>query len=61
MEDDRRIAVGLLTQRDLDRLGSAFDRAIPVEDDGVFDDLLSQLNHIHIGPLGKGAVIRSSR
>jgi hypothetical protein len=51
MNDARIVAVGLLTQHDLDRLGSAFSRAIPVEDDGMFDDLLAQLNDIHIEPL----------
>ncbi|MDO7841801.1 hypothetical protein [Sphingomonas immobilis] len=59
MTDTRIVAVGLLTQRDLDRLGSGFKRAIPVANDEMFDDLLTQLDEIHIEPLGKGAVMRA--
>ena len=58
MTDTRIVAVGLLTQHDLDRLGSGFKRAIPVADDGMFDDLLAQLDDVHIEPLGNGAVMR---
>jgi hypothetical protein len=61
MTDTRIVAVGLLTQHDLDRLGSGFKRAIPVADDGMFDDLLARLDKIHIEPLGKGAVIRTGK
>ncbi len=61
MNDVRIAAAGLLTQQDLDRLGPTFNCAIPVVDDGMFDDLLAQLNEIHIEPLGKGAFVRTAR
>jgi hypothetical protein len=39
-ERGRIVAVGLLTQRDLDILGSGFRRAIPLDRGGGFDHLL---------------------
>jgi hypothetical protein len=44
--NDRRgvVAIGLLTQRDLDMLGSGFRRAIPLEGAGDFDDLLARID-----------------
>jgi len=59
MNDIRMTAVGRLARSDLDRLGSTFTRAIPVEDDGMFDGLLARLDEIHIEPLGKGAAMRA--
>ncbi|GAA3250124.1 hypothetical protein GCM10020258_04770 [Sphingomonas yabuuchiae] len=41
---DPIVAVGLLTQRDLDVLGSGFRRSFPVEEDTAFDDLLQALD-----------------
>jgi hypothetical protein len=38
------VAVGLLTQRDLDLLGSGFRRAIPLDGAGDFDDLLARID-----------------
>lgn len=38
------IAIGLLTQRDLDMLGSGFRRAIPLSGAGDFDDLLAAID-----------------
>ena len=43
---DPIVAVGLLTQRDLDVLGSGFRRSFPVEEDAAFDDLLRALDSI---------------
>ncbi|WP_230481456.1 hypothetical protein [Sphingomonas sp. Leaf21] len=43
---DQIVAVGLLTQRDLDVLGSGFRRSFPVEEDAAFDDLLRALDSI---------------
>ena len=40
MDQDRIVAVGLLTERDLDLLGPAFKWAWPVEDAPQFEDLL---------------------
>jgi len=44
--NDKRavVAIGLLTQRDLDILGSGFRRAIPLEGAGDFDDLLARID-----------------
>ena len=38
--DDRIVAIGLLTKRDLRLLGPAFDRAWPLEDASQFETLL---------------------
>ncbi|QXT36936.1 hypothetical protein KV697_06465 [Sphingomonas sanguinis] len=43
---DAIVAVGLLTQRDLDVLGSGFRRSFPVHEDTAFDDLLQALDSI---------------
>lgn len=41
---ERIVAVGLLTQRDLNVLGPAFDRAWPVEEAPQFDELLEAID-----------------
>jgi hypothetical protein len=47
MDDrDRIVAVGLLSARDLERLGSGFTRAYPVEDGDSFADVLAQLDAV---------------
>lgn len=51
MTQERIVAVGLLTQGDLDRLGSGFRNVIPVKHDAVFDDLLAQLDQITAEPI----------
>ena len=43
---DRVVAVGLLTQRDIDILGTGFRRLFPIEDTANFDDLLRQLDEL---------------
>ncbi|WP_174279773.1 hypothetical protein [Sphingomonas bacterium] len=47
---DRIVAVGLLTQRDVDMLGSGFRRLFPVAEDRSFDDLLRRLDAIERSP-----------
>ena len=42
--DDRIVAIGLLTQRDLTVLGPTFDRAWPVEDAPDFNQLLRAID-----------------
>lgn len=45
------VAVGLLTQRDLDLLGEGFMRAYPLMPDTNFDDLLTAIDraeHRHL-------------
>lgn len=44
MPQERIVAVGLLTSRDLDRLGEGFKRCFPVSDDGQFEDLLRAID-----------------
>jgi hypothetical protein len=41
---DRIVAVGLLTQRDLNILGPTFDRIWPVEDAPSFTELLRAID-----------------
>ncbi len=44
MSKERIIAVGLLSQSDLDLLGSQFDRLWPVEDTPCFNGLLQAID-----------------
>ncbi|PAX07309.1 hypothetical protein [Sphingomonas lenta] len=41
---DRIVAVGLLTARDLEMLGTGFRRAFPIDPDAQFDDLLAAID-----------------
>ena len=42
--NERIVAVGLLTHRELNLLGPAFDRAWPVEEAPAFDELLRAID-----------------
>jgi hypothetical protein len=45
MAESRHIvAIGLLTQQDLEMLGQGFDRAFPIDDALVFEDLLRAID-----------------
>ena len=44
MDQDRIVAVGLLTQQDLTLLGPTFTRLWPVEDAPEFDDLVRAID-----------------
>lgn len=44
MQRERIVAVGLLTQRELNLLGPTFDRVWPVEDAPEFDELLRAID-----------------
>lgn len=44
LAEENIVAVGLLTDRDLDRLGSGFHRCFPIADDGKFEDLLRAID-----------------
>jgi hypothetical protein len=44
MSNDHFVAVGLLTRRDLDVLGSGFRRAYPLDQTAKFSDLLSLID-----------------
>lgn len=41
---DQIVAVGLLTRADLDRLGSGFRNAIPIDETPMFDELLRAID-----------------
>ncbi|MCL6739607.1 hypothetical protein LZ518_00420 [Sphingomonas sp. RB56-2] len=38
------VAIGLLTQHELDLLGRGFDRAFPLDEELVFEDLLRAID-----------------
>lgn len=44
MSKDRIVAIGLLTDDDLSRLGDAFTRLWPVEESTGFEDLLAAID-----------------
>ena len=44
MDQERIVAVGLLTRRDLNLLGPTFSRAWPVEEAPAFPDLLKAID-----------------
>ncbi len=44
MSGDKIIAIGLLTQKDLSRLGETFDRVWPVTEVPAFEDLLRAID-----------------
>ena len=45
MPDSRQIvAIGLLTQHELELLGQGFDRAFPINEELVFEDLLRAID-----------------
>lgn len=43
-EAERIVAIGLLTERDLDVLGTGFRRAFRVDDTPCFEDLLAAID-----------------
>jgi hypothetical protein len=45
-QDPRYVAWGLLTDRDLERLGSEFRMAFPLDSASAFDDLLTVLDQL---------------
>ena len=60
---ERIVAVGLLTRRDLDVLGPAFDRVWPVEEAPHFTELLRAIDEAHRKlnePDGPNGVVRSA-
>ena len=44
LADERVVAVGLLTTRDLSLLGPTFNRAWPVQDSATFNELLRAID-----------------
>lgn len=64
MDQDRIIAVGLLTRRDLNLLGPTFDRVWPVEDAPDFRRLLKAIDEaderLRMGGEGGRSTARST-
>lgn len=48
--DDRIVAVGLLTARDLEVLGRGFARCFPLSDDASFAALVAELERLPATP-----------
>jgi hypothetical protein len=55
------VAIGFLTQPDLERLGQAFRDHIPIVHDDLFANLLAELDRIEIEPLGSSVLLRPPR
>ena len=55
---DKIVSVGLLTQRDLDVLGTSFTRHFPVPRDDMFADLLDRLDQVEAVPTRNDRVQR---
>jgi hypothetical protein len=49
---ERIVAIGLLTQRDLDVLGTGFERAFPLQSNADFEDLLAKLDEVTASTTG---------
>ena len=54
MSGDKIVAMGLLTQNDLNRLGDTFKRVWPVTDVPSFDELLRAIDEADRGTRGCG-------
>lgn len=48
MAYERIVAIGLLTQRDLDILGQSFTRAWPIDETPCFDTLLQAIDEAEL-------------
>ena len=46
MEQERFVAIGLLTQTNLEMLGPSLRKVIPIPKDGRFDSLLEALDQL---------------
>ena len=44
MSDERIVAVGLLTRRDVQMLGSSFDRLWPIDETPAFEGLIEAID-----------------
>jgi hypothetical protein len=56
---EKIVALGLLSQRDVDRFGDTLCGLIPLAEDTDFDDLLRELDAVELADHGNGLVIRS--
>jgi hypothetical protein len=60
LADERIVAIGLLTQRDLDRIGDTL-RVVPAPRDDVFAELLAKLDGIDLDAQGSRVVMRAEK
>lgn len=58
MTKDQVVAVGFLTNHDLELLGTGFHRHFPVQHDDIFADLIAKLDSVEASPLGKGVALQ---
>lgn len=59
MATERVVAFGFLTNRDLELLGSGFNRHFPVTNDDLFAELIDQLDRVEIEPADRGIILRT--
>ena len=50
LENEKIVAIGFLTEKNVKALGTSLRKVIPITDDGRFDDLLSALDKAHPKP-----------
>ncbi|BBF68814.1 hypothetical protein [Sphingomonas bisphenolicum] len=58
---DKVVSIGLLTERDLERLGEGFRRHIPITSDDLFADLMAKLDRIPFDPSHKSRSHKAKR
>ncbi len=58
---DKVVSIGLLTERDLERLGEGFRRHIPITSDDLFADLMAKLDRIPFDPSHKSRSYKAKR
>ena len=54
----RIVAIGLLTQHELELLGQGFDRAFPIDDELVFEELLLAIDKGDHAVMPRGGAAR---
>jgi len=57
VQQDKIVAVGFLTQRDLDELGPAFIRRVPIDREEMLVQILDELESVRATPLYQGIVL----
>ncbi|MEN2787992.1 hypothetical protein ACFOKI_07775 [Sphingomonas qilianensis] len=61
MSNDRIVSIGLLSERDLERLGRGFTMHYPVPTDDAFADLIARLSEIDIPERSESATPTGNR
>lgn len=60
MPSERIVSIGFLTERDLEILGTGFQRHFPLPQDDLFADLIGRLDQIEISPLADGVALKTA-